>query len=145
MACSDLLTSHQRKWDCAWPAWQHECFLVTERWWNHYTWVHGTIIDRVYNYHDNRYPNQEWSGIVIEPPRGGIRRPWSAWPILGKVRTHSTCTSIQFHILSLSRSYYTLGSRFLYTKEVWSQNTLQRMIQSLRNWFLSMFSTFSST
>jgi hypothetical protein len=31
MACSDLLASHQRKCDCAWSAWQHGGFLVSER------------------------------------------------------------------------------------------------------------------
>jgi hypothetical protein len=30
-ACSDLLTSHQRKCDCAWPARQHRGFLAAER------------------------------------------------------------------------------------------------------------------
>jgi hypothetical protein len=29
--CSDLLTSHQRKCECAWPSWQHGGSLVAER------------------------------------------------------------------------------------------------------------------
>jgi hypothetical protein len=31
MACSDLLASHPRKCDCAWPTWQHRGSLVTKR------------------------------------------------------------------------------------------------------------------
>jgi hypothetical protein len=31
MTYSDILASQQRKCDCAWPAWQHGGYLVTER------------------------------------------------------------------------------------------------------------------
>jgi hypothetical protein len=38
--------------------------------------------------------------------------------ILGEAITQSTHISIQYHILSLSISYYRLGSCFKYTKDV---------------------------
>jgi hypothetical protein len=62
-ACSYLLASHQRKCDCAWSAWQHGGSLVAERWWNHYAWVQGTNLYRVYNCYNSRAHSQERSGI----------------------------------------------------------------------------------
>jgi hypothetical protein len=59
----------------------------------------------------------------------GVHRPGLAWAILSEARTQSTYRSIQYHILSSSKSYYTLGSRIKYIKEVWSQKTLQKIFR----------------
>jgi hypothetical protein len=45
-----------------------------------------------------------------------------SWRSENTINTHST----QYHIISLSRSYYNLGSHIRYTKEVWSQNHASR-------------------
>jgi hypothetical protein len=40
--CSDLLASHQKKYDCALAGMANGGSLVAERFWNHYSWVQGT-------------------------------------------------------------------------------------------------------
>jgi hypothetical protein len=34
-------------------------------WWNHYAWVQGTNLCRVYNYHDSRACHYKRSGILF--------------------------------------------------------------------------------
>jgi hypothetical protein len=43
MTCNDLWAIHQRKY----KNWQKGGSLVTDRGWNHYTWVHGTNLCKV--------------------------------------------------------------------------------------------------
>jgi hypothetical protein len=56
------------KCDCAWMAWQHGGSLIVKRWWNHYTWVQGTNLYRMYNCHDSRaysYKCWNWSPMGL--------------------------------------------------------------------------------
>jgi hypothetical protein len=85
---SDLLASHKRKCDCAWSAWQHGGFLVTERWWNHYAWVQGIILYRVSNYHDSHALDQEQFEILPRLDCIGLSLDWS----IGQVWDESLCS-----------------------------------------------------
>jgi hypothetical protein len=59
--------------------------------------------------------------VVTEPPRKGVRHQDQLERFSTK-REHNQHTSVQYHIIHSSRSYYNLGSRISYTKEVGSQN-----------------------
>jgi hypothetical protein len=61
MTCSDLWAVHQRK--C--KEWQKGGSLVTDGWWNHYEWVQGTKLCKVYNYHDSQPCSYKWFGILF--------------------------------------------------------------------------------
>jgi hypothetical protein len=45
--------------------WQKGGSLVTDRWWNHYVWIQGTSLCRVYNCHDSRACGYKKSGILF--------------------------------------------------------------------------------
>jgi hypothetical protein len=64
-ACSDLLASHDGSVIMLSRAWQHGGYLVTVRWWNHYSWVQDTNLYRVYNCHDSRAYGYKRYGILF--------------------------------------------------------------------------------
>jgi hypothetical protein len=68
--CSDLWYIHQKK--C--KEWQKGGSLVTDGWWNQYTWVQGIILYKVYNYHDSWACGYKWS--VILPRIEGMIMEW---------------------------------------------------------------------
>jgi hypothetical protein len=94
---------------------------IAIRYLNSQIWVEISWVGQCEEQPSPSHITTQHSGVT-EPPRGGVPRPGSAWVILGEARTQSTHTSIQYHIISSSRSYYNLGSCISYTKEVWSQN-----------------------
>jgi hypothetical protein len=82
IACSDLWAIHQRKR----KEWQKGGSLVTDRWWNHYVWVQGTNICRVYNCHDSRACGYKRSGIL--PRIEGMVWEWDGWIWFGIALRH---------------------------------------------------------
>jgi hypothetical protein len=58
---------------------------------------------------------------MTEPPRKGVHCQDQLERFSVK-RKHNQHTSVQYHIIHSSRSYYNLGSRISYTKEVSIQN-----------------------
>jgi hypothetical protein len=52
---------HQRKYKNG----KKEVSLVNDGWWNHYVWVQGTNLCKVYNYHDSRAYGYKRSGILF--------------------------------------------------------------------------------
>jgi hypothetical protein len=75
-----------------------------------------------------------WTRLVLvtEPPQNEGLIDQDQLERFSAKREYNQHTKAYNTILSLSRSYYTLGSRIKYTKEVWSQNSLQKIFHSSR-------------
>jgi hypothetical protein len=65
-------------------------------------------------------------GSVTEPPQKGVRRQDQLERFSTK-REHNQHTSVQYHIIHSSGSYYNLSSRISYTKRFEDKISLQKI------------------